>query len=99
MNLLQQQSNRLECVEKNQERIPTEVATQIEEARRNKCHTKPVVVDDTASIRFLTVLVTINLRTTTEGRILPRTKTFERRRITLQSAIIEVDIKDLSPRR
>lgn len=99
MNLLQQQSNRLEHVEKNQERIPTEVATQIEEARRNKRHTTPVAVDDTASIRFLTVLVTVNLRTATEGRILPRTKIVERRRITLQSAIIEVVIKDLSPGR
>jgi len=49
VNLLQEQ-NRLEHVEKNQVKIPTEVATQIEEAQRRKLHTTPVAVDDATSI-------------------------------------------------
>jgi hypothetical protein len=50
VNLLQQQNNRLERVEKNQEKILTEVAMQIEEAKRNKRHTTPLAVEDTISI-------------------------------------------------
>jgi len=51
VNLLQHQDNRLERVEKNQEKIPTEVATQIiEEAHKNKCHTTLMVVDNVVSI-------------------------------------------------
>jgi len=37
-------------MEKNQEKIPTEVTAQIEEAQRNKHHTKLVALDDAASI-------------------------------------------------
>jgi hypothetical protein len=37
-------------VEKNQEKILMEVATQIEEAQRNKHHKLPLAVDDAASI-------------------------------------------------
>lgn len=38
VNLLRQQNSRLEHVEKNQEKIQTEVATQIDEAHQNKRH-------------------------------------------------------------
>ena len=50
VNLLQQQNNRLEHMEKNQENILMEVTKQTEEAQWNKHHTTLVTVDDAASI-------------------------------------------------
>jgi len=40
----------LECVEKNQEKILTAVATQIEEVRRSKRRTTPLAVDNATSV-------------------------------------------------
>jgi len=50
VNLLQQRNNRLEHMEKNQEKILMEVTKQTEEAQWNKHHTTLVTVDDAASI-------------------------------------------------
>jgi hypothetical protein len=48
--LLHQQSNRLERVEKNQEKISTVVTAQIEEDRRSKRRTLPLAIDNITSI-------------------------------------------------
>jgi len=45
VNLFHQQNDRLERVEKNQEKIPMVIATHIEESKRNKNQTTPMVVD------------------------------------------------------
>lgn len=45
VNLPCQQNDRLECVDKNHEKILTVIATHIEESQRNKNLTTPMVVD------------------------------------------------------
>jgi hypothetical protein len=50
VNLLQQQNNKLEFVEKNEEKIPTEIATHIEVAQHNKCNETSVGVDNATFI-------------------------------------------------
>jgi len=50
VNLLQQQNNRFERVEKNQEKIPTEIATKIKVVHQNSHHRTSAVVDDVVSV-------------------------------------------------
>jgi len=45
VNLLCQHNDRHECVEKNHEKIPTVIATHIEESQRNKHQTTPLAAD------------------------------------------------------
>jgi len=50
VNFLCPQNDKLEHVEKNQEKILTVIATQIEEARRSEHRTMPLEVDDATSV-------------------------------------------------
>jgi len=50
VNLLQQENNRVERVERNQENISTKFTMKIKVTQRNKCHETLVVVDDAVSV-------------------------------------------------
>ena len=49
---------------------------------------KPLMTEtEEVAVRLVTALAEVNLRTTTEGKTLPRAKSVERRKITLWSVV------------